>query len=318
VNLKFFKYFAEENKLNDKISVTIFSRQFYHKEIGYITHFNDSQFLTGACIIEKNDNFENSIFKCLPTFIIVGAMKSGTGELLKLLNFHPNLTSGKGLNNKNEIHFFKNNNNILETKNNDSLKYLNKIKEYSNFFPNFNLVQAKQIHTFDKSPDYIRSYRKMKNIHALFPNMKIIIILRNPIFRAISEFHHHCRHRRYYRVLKDFKIKNKTFTKNSFFFNNDKNSYIDNFEVENLNKNTNFLSKKNKKKLEIINYPCSIKDLETYFFENILNKTTNSFPNKQKLANAFIEKLKIFKILKTKKEILNGIYFHQINNILKM
>ena len=43
---------------------------------------------------------------CLPSFLIIGAMKAGTGELMKALNKHSSLVSGHGAGGKNEIHFF--------------------------------------------------------------------------------------------------------------------------------------------------------------------------------------------------------------------
>ena len=43
---------------------------------------------------------------CLPKFMIIGAMKSGTGVMMEVLNQHPNALSGKGIHNKNEVQFF--------------------------------------------------------------------------------------------------------------------------------------------------------------------------------------------------------------------
>lgn len=40
--------------------------------------------------------------------------------------------------------------------------------------------------TFDKSPDYMRSYTKMNQISSLLPNVRILVILRNPTSRAYS------------------------------------------------------------------------------------------------------------------------------------
>lgn len=44
----------------------------------------------GVCVRES----ETLGFRCLPSFLIIGAMKSGTGQLLDWLNLHPNLQSG--------------------------------------------------------------------------------------------------------------------------------------------------------------------------------------------------------------------------------
>lgn len=50
---------------------------------------------------------------------------------------------------------------------------------------------------FDKSPDYIRSPRKLAQIQELVPHAKHVILLRDAVDRLYSEFQHHCRHGRY-------------------------------------------------------------------------------------------------------------------------
>ena len=45
----------------------------------------------GVCVKESS----SLGFRCLPSFMIIGTMKSGTGELMTWLNRHPNLQSGK-------------------------------------------------------------------------------------------------------------------------------------------------------------------------------------------------------------------------------
>lgn len=44
----------------------------------------------GVCVRES----DSLGFRCLPSFLIIGAMKSGTGQLMDWLNLHPNLQSG--------------------------------------------------------------------------------------------------------------------------------------------------------------------------------------------------------------------------------
>ena len=44
----------------------------------------------GVCVTDSNALG----YRCLPSFLIIGTMKSGTGTLMKLLNAHPNLQSG--------------------------------------------------------------------------------------------------------------------------------------------------------------------------------------------------------------------------------
>ena len=144
--------------------------------------------------------------RCLPSFIIAGTMKSGTGELMRWLDRHPFLKVGKGkllekdkVFETNEVHYFG------EAYLKSTCKWLS----YLHFFPDFGLVDdslessIKNIYTFEKSPDYIRSEEKLKQMKTLLPNIRLIIILRNPVTRAISSFDHNCRHGRYIRLLID-------------------------------------------------------------------------------------------------------------------
>ena len=50
---------------------------------------------------------------------------------------------------------------------------------------------------FDKSPDYIRSPRKLSQMLSLLPHQKLLVMIRDPVTRMYSEFQHHCRHGRY-------------------------------------------------------------------------------------------------------------------------
>ena len=55
----------------------------------------------GDCVMQGP-----KIVRCLPSFVIAGAMKSGTGALLRWLKRHPHLEAGKGPTGQNEMHFF--------------------------------------------------------------------------------------------------------------------------------------------------------------------------------------------------------------------
>ena len=59
---------------------------------------------------------------------------------------------------------------------------------------------------FEKSPDYIRSRSAIAAIHSLLPGIKLIALLRDPARRALSEFVHHCRHRRYIEIIDNIVI----------------------------------------------------------------------------------------------------------------
>jgi len=137
--------------------------------------------------------------RCLPSFVIAGAMKSGTGALLRWLEKHPHLQSGKGADNTNEIHFFGRNYEAAECK----------WSAYAQHFPRMSYKRASQVYTFDKSPDYMRDPEKIKQMALLVPSAKIIVTLRNPSSRAYSGFQHNCRHTRFVKVKRAY---NHTFT----------------------------------------------------------------------------------------------------------
>jgi hypothetical protein len=124
----------------------------------------------GDCVVIKNK------IRCLPSFVIVGAMKSGTGALLRWLAMHPNLQAGRGKDGQNEVHFFGSQAQDLACL----------WRAYLAHFPAMSAREARGTMTFDKSPDYMRSAQKMAQISSLLPKAKIIMILRNPTSRAYS------------------------------------------------------------------------------------------------------------------------------------
>jgi hypothetical protein len=179
--------------------------------------------------------------RCLPSFIIAGAMKCGTGELMKWLQLHPSLRVGSN-DDKRELHYFTSISNgggsgssgdngvyhnhtharrLLQAKtitntaanthstNNTHPSHAHsttkpsKLAEYAQFFPTFGPTELEGLLTFEKSPDYIRDPTALKLIRSYMLNMKIIVLLRNPVMRALSEFSHHCRHGRYVKLVQD-------------------------------------------------------------------------------------------------------------------
>ncbi len=142
--------------------------------------------------------------KCLPSFSIIGSMKSGTGVLMKLLNQHPNAQSGKDIHTgKSEVSFFG-----------DNLKSSCILKDYSQHFPlnttiykytvQGNMKKPSKLKStktnflwFDKTPYYIRESSALEQLTSNIKNIKLIVLFRKPSTRAYSGFQHNCRHRRY-------------------------------------------------------------------------------------------------------------------------
>ncbi len=127
---------------------------------------------------------------CLPNFIIVGAAKSGTTSLYQYLKQHPDVY----LPVIKECKFFS------DMKTNykgpgDEVDLNNQIiKEFTAYRSLFSGVDN-EIAVGDVSPDYLYYYvQSIRNINrVLGKNVKIIIILRNPVERAYSKYLHNVR-----------------------------------------------------------------------------------------------------------------------------
>jgi hypothetical protein len=114
-----------------------------------------------------------------PDFIVLGAQKAGTTALYQILKQHSLI---KGSNTK-EIHYF----------NNDLWYSENKITSYHSFFPWPHNV-PKKAKLFEITPCYLFHPEVAKRLYNYNPNLKLIIIMRNPAARAFSAwtmYHHH-------------------------------------------------------------------------------------------------------------------------------
>ena len=133
----------------------------------------------------RNKTLTSSIDKCvkrLPKAIVVGIQKCGTTALLKFLGVHPQIAAYGS-----EAQYFYGKR--YET---HSLDWYRKLMpcSYSN-----------QI-TMEKSPPYFYRREAAKNIKEMNPKIKIIIIVKDPITRAVSM----------YAMLKEYnKVEGKTF-----------------------------------------------------------------------------------------------------------
>ncbi|MGM0598310.1 MAG: sulfotransferase domain-containing protein [Candidatus Rifleibacteriota bacterium] len=104
--------------------------------------------------------------------MIIGAEKSGTSSLHYYLDQHPLLDGS----NPKELHYF------------DREKYYNKnIIWYENHFCSL----RKKIKHFESTPNYIYYESIARNIKDLYPEIKLILLLREPIKRAYSAWNMH-------------------------------------------------------------------------------------------------------------------------------
>ncbi|WP_019507957.1 tetratricopeptide repeat protein [Pleurocapsa sp. PCC 7319] len=109
--------------------------------------------------------------ECGPDFIIAGASKSGTSSIHYYLSRHPQIL----LSHKKEIDFYRKN-------------FQRGIEWYLAHFPT--LTDREDFLTGEATPNYLRFPEVAQRIKDTFPQVKIIILLRNPADRAIS-WHYH-------------------------------------------------------------------------------------------------------------------------------
>jgi len=103
-------------------------------------------------------------------FLIIGAMKSGTTSLASALNQHPEVYLPK-----NELHYFDNNDYFSKGDN-----------WYHAHFPLLKEVKAYG----EKTPSYMYTPYCIERIFNYDPQIKLIMILRNPIDRTYSNYWH--------------------------------------------------------------------------------------------------------------------------------
>jgi len=118
--------------------------------------------------------------RILPNFIIIGAARAGTTSLYAYLITHPNVLTPV----KKEINFF-------------NYAYHDNLDWYKIYFSTtVEQIKIKKKNnnsiciTGESSPSYFIDPRIPKRIFKKLPNMKLIVLLRNPIDRAISHYHH--------------------------------------------------------------------------------------------------------------------------------
>jgi hypothetical protein len=120
-----------------------------------------------------------SNFRILPNFLIIGYYKSATTSLYDYLIQHENI----GKSSRKEIQYF-------------SFSYWRGINWYRSYFPTFftkRRIEKKtgsKFLTGEASPQYIFHPYSLNRINQVLPNVKLILLLRNPIDRAYSHYNH--------------------------------------------------------------------------------------------------------------------------------
>ncbi len=120
--------------------------------------------------------------RTLPDLLIIGGQRCGTSSLYKYLGRHPNAAPSL----RKEIEYF-------------STDFAEGERWYRAHFPlRIRRALARMLRrpfvTFEATPDYLFDPRAPGRAARLLPNAKLIVMLREPVERAISHYHHSVRH----------------------------------------------------------------------------------------------------------------------------
>ena len=109
-----------------------------------------------------------SSLRGLPGFLILGAQKAGTSSLFSYLDQHPDITMARAK----EVHYF-------------DLNYGKGENWYRSFFP----MRGNTL-SGEASPYYLFHPHVPERIKRDLPEAKLIVLLRNPTERALSQYFH--------------------------------------------------------------------------------------------------------------------------------
>lgn len=118
-------------------------------------------------------------FRLLPTYLVVGAQKGGTSALYEYLVRHPLV----GRSTNEEVQYF-------------SLNYARGTAWYRGHFPTVAraaLVRrryGRELITGESSPYYLFHPHALERIREFLPDAKLVVVLRNPVDRAYSQYNH--------------------------------------------------------------------------------------------------------------------------------
>ncbi len=117
-------------------------------------------------------------FRVTPDFIILGGQRCGTSSLYKNLGQHPEIAPSL----RKEVEYF-------------TIDYNRGASWYRAHFPlrlrrTVAGLRGHKLLTFEATPDYIFDPRAPQRVKRDLPEAKLIVLLREPVSRAYSHFHH--------------------------------------------------------------------------------------------------------------------------------
>lgn len=132
--------------------------------------------------IDRTTRTLTAHWRLMPDFLVIGGQKCGTTSLYQYLVTHPHIISAM----KKQMHFFDNH-------------YEKGITWYRAHFPSslykqyFKHVHKEDFITGEATPYYIFHPLAARRAAKFLPNAKFVLVIRNPVDRAYSHYHHEIR-----------------------------------------------------------------------------------------------------------------------------
>ena len=120
--------------------------------------------------------------RVLPDFVIIGAQKAGTSSLYRYLASHPSVAPAA----RKEVHYF-------------DWAFERGTSWYRAHFPTalyrrvFDATTRRRLLVGEASPYYLFHPHVPRRLRALLPQAKLIVLLRDPVERTLSSYHHQVR-----------------------------------------------------------------------------------------------------------------------------
>lgn len=117
--------------------------------------------------------------RLLPDWLIIGTQKGGTTSLYEYLITHPDVGGAS----RKEVHFF-------------DLKWEKGVDWYRTHFPTTLQAQAREretgrpFHVLEGTPYYMFHPAAPERVRQVLPEVRLMAVLRNPVDRALSHYHH--------------------------------------------------------------------------------------------------------------------------------
>ncbi len=126
-----------------------------------------------ARVMDWSYRYMTAPWRALPDFLIIGTQKGGTTSLYAYLESHPNVMGAF----RKEVKFF-------------DCNYPLGLRWYHSHFPYRVALRRRQAQTGEASPYYMYHPSAPARIRKDSPHVKLIALLRNPVERAYSDYHH--------------------------------------------------------------------------------------------------------------------------------